>query len=84
MAQYDNTNTFTLFVNDKGENQKRPDWTGNMNVDGIEFRLSGWIRESAKGKFVSGCTSEMCLRYEYVIVFSRVPWVHSGVTHYAL
>jgi hypothetical protein len=54
MAQYDNTNTFTLFINDKGENPKRPDWTGNMNVDGIEFRLSGWVRESAKGKFVSG------------------------------
>ena len=23
-------------------------------LDGIEFRISGWIRESAKGKFISG------------------------------
>jgi hypothetical protein len=54
MAEYDNTNTFVLFKNDKGDNPKRPDYAGTMNVDGIEFRMSGWIRESAKGKFVSG------------------------------
>jgi hypothetical protein len=54
MAEYDNTNTFALFKNDKGDNPKRPDYTGNANVDGIEFRISGWIREGAKGKFISG------------------------------
>ena len=51
---YDNTNTFTLFKNDKGDNPKRPDYTGKMNVDGIEFRISGWIKESANDKFISG------------------------------
>ena len=61
MAQYDNTNTFTLFVNDKGENPKRPDWTGVLNLEGVEFRLSGWIRESNKGKFISGSVQN----YEY-------------------
>jgi hypothetical protein len=54
MAEYDNTNTFALFKNDKGDNPKRPDYAGTANVDGIEFRISGWIRESAKGKFISG------------------------------
>ena len=54
MAQYDNTNTFALFKNDQGDNPKRPNYTGNMNVDGIEFRISGWIREGANGKFISG------------------------------
>ncbi|CAB4126339.1 hypothetical protein UFOVP89_10 [uncultured Caudovirales phage] len=54
MAEYDNTNTFALFKNDKGDNPKRPDYTGTANVDGIEFRISGWIREGAKGKFISG------------------------------
>ena len=54
MAEYDNTNTFALFKNDKGDNPKRPDYTGTTNVDGIEFRISGWIREGAKGKFISG------------------------------
>lgn len=52
--QYDNTNTFTLFKNDKGDNPKRPDYTGLANVDGIEFRISGWIREGKNGKFISG------------------------------
>jgi hypothetical protein len=52
--QYDNNNTFVLFKNDQGDNPKRPNYTGSANLDGIEFRLSGWIRESAKGKFISG------------------------------
>jgi len=52
--QYDNNNTFVLFKNDQGNNPKRPNYTGSANLDGIEFRLSGWIRESAKGKFISG------------------------------
>lgn len=54
MAQYDNTNTFTLNKNDKGDNPKRPDYRGKINVDGIEFTLSGWVREGANGKFISG------------------------------
>jgi len=54
MADYDNTNTFVLFKNDKGSNPKRPDYAGTANVDGIEFRISGWIREGASGKFISG------------------------------
>lgn len=51
---YDNTNTFTLFKNDKGDNPKRPDYTGKMNVDGIGFKISGWINEGANGKFIAG------------------------------
>ena len=51
---YDNTNTFALFKNDKGENPKRPDYTGKMNVDGIGFKISGWINEGANGKFIAG------------------------------
>jgi hypothetical protein len=54
MADYDNTNTFAMFKNDKGDNPKRPDYTGTINVDGIEFSLSAWIREGKKGKFMSG------------------------------
>ena len=54
MAQYDNTNTFTLNKNDKGDNPKRPDYRGKLNVDGIEFTLSGWVKEGPNGKFISG------------------------------
>ena len=52
--KYDNTNTFTLFKNDQGDNPKKPNYTGIANVDGIEFRIAGWIREGKNGKFISG------------------------------
>ena len=54
MAEYDNTNTFTLFKNDQGDNPKKPNYTGLANVDGIEFRIAGWIREGKNGKFIAG------------------------------
>lgn len=52
---YDNTNTGALFKNDKGDNPKRPDYKGKINVGGVEFRVSGWIKEmkSGGGKFMS-------------------------------
>lgn len=49
-AQYDDTNTFILFVNDKGDNPKRPDRTGKINIDGVEYKLSGWIPRDEDGK----------------------------------
>jgi len=57
MAQYDNTNTFTLNKNDKGDNPKRPDYRGKLNVDGIEFTLSGWVKEGPNGKFIAGAVA---------------------------
>lgn len=52
---YDNTNTGALFRNDKGDNPKRPDYRGTLDVDGRQLRVSGWIRESKKdgSKFLS-------------------------------
>jgi uncharacterized protein (DUF736 family) len=56
--QYDDTNTFSLFVNEKG-NDAQPDYTGKVNVDGRELRLAGWKKESKKGvKYLSGRVSE--------------------------
>lgn len=54
MAFEQKDNTFTLFKNDKGENPKRPDYTGKALVNGVEVRLSAWIREGKSGKFMSG------------------------------
>ncbi|MUV13532.1 hypothetical protein [Noviluteimonas gilva] len=51
---YDNTNTFTLFVNDKDGNDKRPDRSGTLNVDGVEYFIDGWIKQGSKGPFLSG------------------------------
>ena len=56
MADYDNTNTFILSKNDKGDNPKRPDYRGIVNIKGREFRISGWIRTKKEdgSKFISG------------------------------
>lgn len=53
--QYDNTNTIAIFKADKGDNPKRPDYTGSLNCNGTDFRVSLWMRESKTGtKFLSG------------------------------
>jgi uncharacterized protein (DUF736 family) len=54
MSDYDNTNSGALFKNDKGDNPKRPDYTGSINVEGKDFWISSWIKTSQKGtKFMS-------------------------------
>jgi hypothetical protein len=53
MSNYDNTNSGVLFKNDRKESAKHPDYQGNINVDGVEFWLSAWIKEGQKGKFMS-------------------------------
>lgn len=53
---FDNRNTWILSKNDKGNNPKRPDYRGTVNIDGRDFELSGWIRtkKSDGSKFISG------------------------------
>lgn len=46
-------NSGNLFRNDKGDNEKRPDYRGEIKVDGVLYSLSAWIRDGAKGKFMS-------------------------------
>jgi hypothetical protein len=59
LSDYDNTNRFVLFKNDKQGNEKRPDYTGTIDINGTEYRLSAWIKESKNGnKFMSGAVGE--------------------------
>ena len=46
----DNTNTGALFPNDKGDNPKRPDFRGTINVGGTDYNVAGWRKESKNGK----------------------------------
>lgn len=48
--QYDNTNTGTLFVNERKTDEKHPDRTGSINIEGVEYYLDGWLRKSKDGK----------------------------------
>jgi len=60
MADFDDTNRGALFLNDKKEEgSKHPDYTGTLNVEGKEYRLAGWKRQSKNGKtFLSVSISE--------------------------
>jgi hypothetical protein len=43
----------SLFKNDKGDNPKRPDYRGELNIEGTVYELAAWIKEGKKGKFMS-------------------------------
>lgn len=40
---FDNTNKGVLFKNEKGKDS-HPDYKGSVNVDGVEYWFSGWIK----------------------------------------
>ena len=43
--QYDNTNRFVIFKNDRNDTDTSPDYTGSLNVDGVDYWLDGWIKD---------------------------------------
>ena len=49
MADFDNTNRGSLFKNDKKTEDKHPDMSGTINIDGTEFWISGWKKTSKAG-----------------------------------
>lgn len=57
--EFDNTNRGTLGRNknkEKGnpDHEKKPDYSGKINIDGKDYWLSGWLREGPDGdKFFS-------------------------------
>jgi uncharacterized protein (DUF736 family) len=54
MSQYDNTDRGVLFKNDRKDSDSHPDYKGSVNVGGVDFWLSAWIKTSdAKGKYMS-------------------------------
>lgn len=67
---FDDTNRGVLFVNDKGDNDARPDMTGNLAIrpddyeidaDGlIRIRLAAWNKNSdSAGDYLSISASQM-------------------------
>lgn len=54
MAQYDNNNSGVLFKNDRKESDRQPDYKGNAEVNGVQYWISAWVKESQNGnKFMS-------------------------------
>jgi len=42
-----------LFKNDKGDNPARPDYRGDLMIDGTLYEIAAWIKDGNKGKFMS-------------------------------
>lgn len=45
MTEYDNTNRGSIWKNDKKETDRHPDFTGSLNVGGVEYWVSAWKRD---------------------------------------
>ncbi len=51
---FDNTNRGALFKNDRRDKDTDPDYRGTINIDGCDFWLNAWMKESKTGdKFMS-------------------------------
>lgn len=49
MAEFDNTNRGSSFKNDKKTEEKHPDLSGSINIEGVEYWLSSWRKVSKAG-----------------------------------
>lgn len=43
----------SLFKNDRKEKETHADYRGDCKIDGTEYWLSAWVKESKNGKFFS-------------------------------
>lgn len=53
MTQYDKTNRGTLFKNNRKGSEKHADYTGKLNVAGVDYWISAWLKDGKIGKFMS-------------------------------
>jgi hypothetical protein len=42
---YDNNNRGAIWKNEKKENDKHPDFKGDLNIDGVIYNVSAWKRK---------------------------------------
>ena len=52
--EYEKRDGGALFKNAKKSKDTHPDFTGNITIEGVDYRLSGWNKESKNGvKYMS-------------------------------
>jgi uncharacterized protein (DUF736 family) len=47
---YDNELRGSLFRNDRKEKDTHPDYTGTCQIQGVEYYMNAWVKESKAGK----------------------------------
>lgn len=50
MAYEQKDNAGSLFKNDKMKNEKSPQYTGTVKIDGVEYYQSAWVQETKDGR----------------------------------
>lgn len=53
MAYEIRDNSGTLFKNEKKEKDTHPNMNGSCMIEGVEFWISAWTKDGAKGRFQS-------------------------------
>jgi uncharacterized protein (DUF736 family) len=52
--QYDNTNRGALFKIEDKHSEEHADYRGELNANGVDFWVDGWLKTSKKGtRFIS-------------------------------
>jgi hypothetical protein len=51
---YDNTNTGLLKKNERKEKDSHPDYNGSVNVEGVDYWLSAWVKVGREGSKLAG------------------------------
>ena len=62
--EYDNTNRGAIWKNDKKETEKHPDFTGSLNVEGVEYWVSAWKRKPGGGEKAPALSFNIKLKEE--------------------
>ena len=53
MAYEQRDNSGSLFKNDYKKTSAQPDYTGNAMFNGVEGKISAWIKDGQRGKYMS-------------------------------
>jgi hypothetical protein len=53
MAYIERDNTGSLFINDRKEKETHPDHKGTFTLNGVQYEIAAWKKQSQRGEFLS-------------------------------
>lgn len=73
MANHDNTNRGSIWKNQKKEKDTHPDFTGSLNVEGVEYWVSAWKRKEGASEKAPALSFSVKLKDEQPNSEARQP-----------